>query len=89
MLQHHKFFFPVELEDTPDMLELRKELAGVSYTGFKALHDDGLDLISQIGLIDYITPTAGAVMGATQRDTSGVYADLEEEEEIYGGSTIF
>jgi len=89
MFQNHKVYFPVELKDTPDMKELRKELAGVSYTGFKSLHDDGLDLISQIGLIDYITPSANTNTTASKSDIDDIWGDVPDEDNNEYNSEIF
>jgi phage terminase large subunit-like protein len=52
MFQNHKIHFPKELKETPDMRELMEEIKYVTYSGFGSKHDDGIDLISQIGLID-------------------------------------
>jgi len=49
--------FPSDLKETPAMEELMEEIKKASHGGLNALHDDGIDLISQVGLIDYFTPT--------------------------------
>jgi len=43
--------FPNDLKETPAMEEMMEEIRKASHGGLNALHDDGIDLISQIGLI--------------------------------------
>ena len=56
LFQNHKIWFPNELRDTPDMRELIEELEYVTYRGFGSKHDDGLDLISQLTLLNVVSP---------------------------------
>jgi phage terminase large subunit-like protein len=57
--QNRKIWFPKELEDTPDMRELLEEIKYCTYTGFGSRYDDGIDLISQLGLVDIMFPAKG------------------------------
>ena len=52
-----KIWFPENLRETADMKELLEELNYVTFTGIGSKHDDGLDLISQVGMIDYLLPS--------------------------------
>jgi len=56
LFQNHKIWFPEELKETPDMKELIEELEYVTYQGFGSKHDDGVDLISQLMMMETITP---------------------------------
>jgi len=56
MWQNHKIWFPKELKDDPSMYELLEELKYVTYTGFGSIHDDGCDLISQMGAMEIMYP---------------------------------
>lgn len=56
LFQNHKIWFPEELKDTPDMKELIEELEYVTYQGFGSKYDDGCDLISQLMMMESITP---------------------------------
>lgn len=49
-----KIKFPKELENTPAMVEGMKQLRKSSHQKLGAEHDDFNDLVSQVGLIDYI-----------------------------------
>lgn len=70
LFQNKKIWFPEELKDTPDMIELLEEIRYCSYTSFGSKYDDGADLISQLGMMELIFPMRG----------------LEDEINIYGGS---
>lgn len=52
-----KIWFPEELRSTPDMKEMLEELKYISFTTIGSAHDDGLDLISQLGMIEYLLPS--------------------------------
>ena len=87
--QNHKFYFPNELKETPDMTEAIKQLTSAAYLGFLG-HDDFNDVISQIGMIDYI-PGSG-YGGESIEDhgaDSGIWGVIDDEEETSNGNTIF
>ncbi len=52
-----KWKFPEELKDTHDMQELLEELRKVTHYAIASKHDDGLDLLSQLEMIDYFLPS--------------------------------
>lgn len=54
--QGRKIWFPKELKDTADMQELLEELRYATYTSFGSTHDDGVDLISQLMMMETIMP---------------------------------
>lgn len=58
LFQNKKIWFPEELREDPDMKELLEELEYVTYRGFGAKHDDGIDLISQLLMMETFTPPA-------------------------------
>jgi len=85
-----KIKFPKELEDTPDMQELLEEIRKASHSGFGSLHDDGLDLISQLGMIDYYVPAGGELPEPEKIDEgNGIWLGWEEEEESEQDPLIF
>ena len=90
MFQNHKIYFPEQLKDTADMKEMMKHLKGATHVGFTT-HDDGADLVSQLGLIDVITPSSSEALA---EDAGSWYAEDDiwggiKEKDEYGGSTIF
>ena len=56
LFQNHKIWFAKELKGSADMNELIEEIKYTTFSGFGAKHDDGNDLISQIGMIDISYP---------------------------------
>ena len=53
-----KMFFPEELAKTTALIELISELRLVCNSGMKSKYDDGLDTISQLGMMRLETPSA-------------------------------
>jgi len=53
--QNMKFFFAEEVMDTPDWREAEREMRYTKFDGFGG-HDDFMDCISQLGLINIIYP---------------------------------
>lgn len=49
--QNRKFYFPEQMKNMPDLKEMLKQLKSVTYNGISG-HDDGVDLCSQLGMID-------------------------------------
>jgi len=55
--QNNKIWFPEEARNTMDMKELLNELDLVTNTGFGSKHDDGLDLLSQLNMMETYSPS--------------------------------
>lgn len=93
LFQQHKIYFPEELKGTPDMKEILNELDYVTYEGIGSKHDDALDGISMLASIDVILPSADANVNPEKELNnvdSGYWGEFElEEEESFGGSTVF
>ena len=95
LFQNKKVFFPEELEDTPDMIELREELSGITYTALTAVHDDGIDGVSAIGLLDITLPSAEVgplVEHQDNRKSNSIWADIdfdEPDEKEHINSVVF
>ena len=90
MFQNHKMYFPEQLKDTVDMKEMMKHLKGATHAGFTT-HDDGADLVSQLGMIDAITPSSSDALVEDAENwftENGIWGGIKEKDE-YGGSTIF
>ena len=82
--------FPRELEDSPQMKEMLDELRKISRSGFGALHDDGIDLVSQLMLIDYTLPS-GNVPSKEEMivDNNDMWALGIDDDEEFTDSEIF
>ena len=91
LFQAGKIWFARELEDTPAMRELRLELEYVTYdehgrVQFGSVHDDGLDLISQLSMMNIYTPSEDS-KGITSKYGDPIWND-DEPEENYVSSYI-
>lgn len=88
--QNRKVWFPSELASTPSMIETIKQLKFTTWTGF-ATHDDAIDCISQLGMVDIRLPMENLTTeygGDDQVDTTWSRFDMEESTGS-GNSTIF
>lgn len=56
LFKQRKIAFPLELKDSDAMNEFMDELLSVTPSGFKSMHDDCADTISQIPLLEYFIP---------------------------------
>jgi len=56
LFQNRKIFFPEELRGLPEMNELMEEIRYTSYTRFSSKFDDGMDLLSQLNIMEIIYP---------------------------------
>ena len=56
LFQNRKIFFPEELRGLPEMNELMEEIRYTTYTKFNSKYDDGMDLISQLNIMEIIYP---------------------------------
>ena len=56
LFKQRKIAFPLELKDADSMVEFVDELFSATPSGFKSVHDDCIDTISQLALLDYFTP---------------------------------
>ena len=78
--QNHKIHFPIELEDTPDMIEALKQLRYTSWSAFGG-HDDFPDTVSQLLLMEVVFPTIspGSYSSAGKKDRS-LWDEVEEHD---------
>jgi len=92
--QNRKIWFAKELKNTPDMKELLDEIKYTTYSGFGTKHDDGVDGISQLTMIDiqYPAPNLSEFYdsGSDKNNKNSLgyrmwndYNDDEEESDIY------
>lgn len=56
LFKQRKIRFPKELKESASMLEFVDELSCATIGGFKSVHDDCLDTISMLTLLDYVIP---------------------------------
>ena len=68
LFQNGKIWFAEDLKSSADMQELLTELQYTTYQGFGSGHDDGCDLITQIGLMQTYAPSAVNVQSKHPKD---------------------
>ena len=56
LFQNRKIFFPEELRGLPEMNELMEEIRYTTYTKFNSKYNDGMDLLSQLNIMEIIYP---------------------------------
>jgi hypothetical protein len=88
LLQSKKIFFAEELRETPDMKELIKELKYLSLSNMASSHDDGLDCMSQITLLEVIEPSTVYDIGSDYSNRT-IYGSYGTDEEIELNSEVF
>lgn len=79
-------FFPVEFKADPRIREIKTELELASPAGFKSTHDDFIDTVSMLGVINMWKPSDEYEM-APDGD-SGIWGDEKEESSYRIGSYI-
>ncbi len=69
MFKQRKISFPRELQDSAAIIEFIDELTSVTPGGFKSLHDDAADSISQLPLLEYFNPMNSNLKKTSSRVT--------------------
>jgi hypothetical protein len=89
--QNGKIWFAEELRETAAMQELLTELYYVTHSGIGAVHDDGIDVISQLSQLRILVPSDNeeAVRELTYNPNNDMWEDFEEPDEPGGSSVIF
>ena len=87
--ENKKMWFPESLIETADMKELLEELKYVTFAGIGSKHDDGLDLISQLGMIDYLLPSMSLdeIEDKLPSASSGIWGKMFGDEDGVGSNS--
>jgi len=84
--QNHKMHFPIELDNTPDMIEARRQLKYTTWEAFGG-HDDFPDVVSQLGMMELIFPMVAvgsySAAGRGKNSIWGDSADYTDEPSAY------
>ena len=75
----HKVFFPIEKRATAPLLEAINELSLASRSGFRSKHDDFIDTISQLAVMNAWRPSETGDL--SQQDEDGIWS-MEDEDEM-------
>ena len=75
LFQNRKIFFPEELRGLPEMNELMEEIRYTTYTKFNSKYNDGMDLLSQLNIMEIIYPAKNMSYIPSYNNTPKVKAD--------------
>lgn len=76
----HKMYFPIELKETPEMMECLNELQLASASGFKSKHDDFIDTISMLGSLTVWLPSGDVI--PMRKNEDDVWEEEMEEDSV-------
>lgn len=85
LFKSRKFYFPEELKNDPRILEFMDELTLATPAAFKSKHDDCIDTISMLPLLNTFKPSMSVM--ETEKDNvsvGSVWDDHEQIEEEHG-----
>ena len=90
LFKARRIAFPEELRESATLLEFIDELTSVTVAGFKSMHDDCADTVSQLPLIEYFSPhDPKNVVTKSKSIDYGIFSRyFEEPEEQYVDSHI-
>ena len=90
MFQNMKIHFADQLKDTQDMKDALKQLKGVTLAGFSD-KDDFIDVVSQLGMIDILIPTATEDYTQIPNGESdnSMWFNYTEDKDEYKNSIVF
>lgn len=80
-----EMFFPEEMKHEKPMIELMEEIRLASAGGLKSKHDDGLDTISMLALMNVFLPSEENAMQFSE--SSGIFEVMKAQEEVSVFST--
>ena len=75
----HKVFFPIEKKATAPLIEAVNELSLASKSGFRSKHDDFIDTVSQLAVMNAWRPSETGDL--SQQDEDGIWS-MEDEDEM-------
>lgn len=73
----NKIYFPIEIQNTPIMMEMLSELSLASASGFRSKHDDFIDTISMLSVMKPFAPSAEETGGGS---SGGMWDDVQSNE---------
>jgi len=79
--QNHKFHFPLELKDTPDLQEGLNQLKYTTWEAFGG-HDDFPDTISQLGMMEIMYPSVHVGSYSAASSGRSLWDDIGSSEDI-------
>lgn len=92
LFKQRKIAFPEDLKDSKSILEFIDELTSATPSGFKSIHDDCIDTISQLAMLEYFIPNnPSSVKKHRELKSEGFYNKyyFDDNDEEYSGITSY
>ena len=83
-----KIWFPEELRESIEIKEAIDELKNISVSGMKSAHDDFIDTISMLGVMQPFEPSIQSTYKEDKLNSS-IWRDEYDDDDDYKSSTIF
>lgn len=78
LFKQRKIFFPIEKKNTPELQEAINELSLAAVGGFRSKHDDFIDSISMLGVMNPWKPSEEGTLSTSTDDGMWELDDAEE-----------
>lgn len=78
LFKQRKIFFPIEKKNTPELVEAMNELSLAAIGGFRSKHDDFIDSISMLGVMNPWKPSEEGTLSTSQDDGMWELDDADE-----------
>jgi len=88
-VKNKKLWLPEEMKDTNAMNEILDELRNSTKGGFKSRHDDWIDTLTMLGMIDLIKPSETYYEEKNDIQYSTIWEDLPKEVDSNNSGLIF
>jgi len=82
-----KIWLPKEMKDSVQIVEMLDELRNAAMAGFRSRHDDVIDTISMLGLMEAYKPSMPDTMKFNKK--SQIWEDFDDENEVVTNPYIF
>ena len=83
-----KIWIASDLKDSELGVEFMNEVTNVSFEGFKSKHDDVMDTVTQLGMLNAFRPSDEVEFEWKDKDGSGIWSEIDFEEKT-NNSLIF
>lgn len=86
LFKSNKIWLPIEMKESVQITEMLDELRNAAMAGFRSRHDDVVDTISMLAIMQAFKPSMTVEM---KKNPSGVWEDDDDENEYVNNSYTF
>jgi len=87
LFKQKKIWLPKDKKETPEMIEITEELRNATISGFKSKHDDFIDTVSMLSVMNPWKPSEQSA--EVKQDDSGVWVSDYDEEDYHNSYELF